>query len=296
MFESWMDFMCPAAIFVAFLAAIPWGRKPWWLVDAATNFTCGLGLILIPQYVLGFQIVGKMDEVHLHLCRITGTALIGQAVSWYYSRNSADNRMFGSQMYTRIMVCTFLLVAQLYSAYHLWHRSGHRFNDKYLTFSCFGVFLWLLGSLFQMIKCREFGGYIHKNNWLHTGLLIDSYLSQLLAIASFAFPSQILKLTMHTKFRPDGVHVCLFRTIAALMLGQAWSSHYCQGFLYMEDKQAHILGRLTVQILSFVINTITLFFSDIFSIDYFTPFIVNLFYVTFLMSLYYRARQKDKDQ
>lgn len=290
-----MDFVCPISLAIAFLAALPWGRKPWWLVDAAANFTFGLGMLFIPEYIIGFQLTAPLDTVHIHLCRVVGTILLGSAVSFYTSRNSVDYRMFGCQFFARVITCTFLLIAQLYSAYHLWNRAGIHFNDKYLTFSCIGVAFWLLGSLFQLVRYREYGGYIHKVNWLHVGLLIDAYLLHVFAILYFAFPSQALKMMLSSKIKIDGVHVCLLRTLAALLLGQAWTSNAAQGFLYMDDKRAHILGRLLVQGLAFGVNIYTHFVYKVFTIYHVTPFMFSGFYVTFLLSLYFRASNKEKE-
>jgi len=116
----------------------------------------------------------------------------------------------------------------------------------------------------------------------------------LVGILAFAFPSQMLRLVIKKdKANIDGVHVCLFRCMSALTIGHALSSYAASGFTYDTDKKAHVIGRMTSQILAFAINIFAHFVTDLFTMYHVTPFMLTGFYITFLLTLYFRCNKKN---
>lgn len=46
----------------------------------------------------------KLTDSHFFVARCLGAVMIGQAVTWALCRNSADQKMFGNQLFARVVV------------------------------------------------------------------------------------------------------------------------------------------------------------------------------------------------
>lgn len=87
-----------------------------------------------------------------------------------------------------------MLVLQLYTHNYLSKRQGIKYNDKHLVFGCLGIFCWWAGSLWQLLRYRDVGGFVHRASFVQGGLLIDHALTLINAVVVLAFPSQFVKI------------------------------------------------------------------------------------------------------
>lgn len=94
---------------------------------------------------------------------------------------------------------------------------------QYLTFACGGVFFWLFGSIIQLLRYREIGGYSRQSSGLGAYLWIDHFVLLMVGILVFAFPSQMLRLVVSHK-----VSANLFCSNLSC-LDQKRESHYRRG-------------------------------------------------------------------
>ena len=70
-----------------------------------------------------------LDVLHIYLLRFVGIFHLGYALTNYISRNNVGY-MTGAVFYSRAVAAFFILLAEYFTAYHLWGKRGLHPNDK----------------------------------------------------------------------------------------------------------------------------------------------------------------------
>lgn len=74
------------------------------------------------------------------------------------------------------------------------------FFNQYLYFAILGTFLWLLGSVIQLLRYRQMGSYLHKPSSVQAGLIFDQFIMLVLGVLMFGHPNQMLKIIVSDSF------------------------------------------------------------------------------------------------
>jgi len=169
-----------------------------------------------------------------------GCVLLGSAVlSFLTTKYTRDpDTVHPALLLTRIISCGVLLIAiidiQLFSK---------AWGPEHLSFSAFGVALWLVGSVVHLVRGGYHGGHLQRNRPINNFLLFDFALSVFVGFTLYGFPRWFLR--NFTLVRTlDGAHEHLTRSVGAAIFGTGLFAFQAVGFQDEKDKQAHFIQRL----------------------------------------------------
>jgi len=267
------------------------GRRIFWAGDAFMSAVLGAALLVAPKQLLGLHLSGGApDALHEFIVRGIGAQMFIFAVYWFLLRNSDDRRMFGCQMLSRIVTLVLLSMAIAYAWYTLHGRkTGVFLNDRFALVYGTVVTVSLVGNVIHGLRGAAMGAHGQSQDWLATTMAIDAAAQLLIGITNYAYTMPIMK-TLFTKSTQsiDGVHVCLWRVLTVGAFSVVMSSSNCAGFTNDFDRRAHVLTRLMSQIAFFGWNVYGHFVLDLFTMYHVTPFMMSGFYITYLLSIYFR--------
>ncbi|VDP12057.1 unnamed protein product [Soboliphyme baturini] len=97
--------------------------------------------------------------------------------------------------------CCIILVIQLYWFQSLAKTNAvAKFNRMFVFFGCAGVTTWLMGSLIQLIRCREVGGYLFKSTWIHAAFIVDYVMLFVASVSCCSLARPALRLIVKVFF------------------------------------------------------------------------------------------------
>uniref|UniRef100_A0A914WQY6 Uncharacterized protein n=1 Tax=Plectus sambesii TaxID=2011161 RepID=A0A914WQY6_9BILA len=293
--SPYLDIALTFPLAALLLGAIPLRRRSYWYAELAFHVAVGASLFLLPGFIFTPLVSAPLDALHFYLLRFVGAFHLGIALTSYISRNNIGY-MTGTVFYSRAVAAFFVLIAEYFTVYHLWDKRGLHPNEKFLIVATALHGVWLLGSLVHLLRTVDgVSGFAAVNKgWLSHGLILDGAICLFTGVIHFAFPSQVLKLIIKSQYTIDGVHICFTRLFGAMMFGASIASHFAPGYSN-DNKKAHLFGRILTHGLIFLLNVYGHFQLDIFSMYHVTPFMLSGFYITFLLSIYFRLqREEDK--
>uniref|UniRef100_A0A0N4ZS36 Transmembrane protein n=1 Tax=Parastrongyloides trichosuri TaxID=131310 RepID=A0A0N4ZS36_PARTI len=168
--------------------------------------------------------------------------------------------------------------------------------------------MWFLSELVHILKLEnslsdEMSELKEKAELVATGkesftlqkmFLFDSFVSLCYAIICFSFPAQILKFTFNKPGQLDSFHKLYCRYYGAYMLFPAVMSivAFTQS---IKHQKSYIIQRAITQTLIFTIHVIGHWGLNIYSPNHITPFMISGFYITFILSIYFRVRSREEE-
>ncbi|OQV14569.1 hypothetical protein BV898_11289 [Hypsibius exemplaris] len=250
--EKFVEFVSTAqairsgSLVLLFLFAVV-NRKIWFGLDTLLTTLAGLVLVLCPQCLLEFQISRQvLDGVDLQVARMIGCVLLGNSVLWFLAtkRTKDPESVHPSLLLTRVITNGVLLIAiidiQLFSK---------AWGPEHLTFGALGVLLWGIGNLVHLVRGGYPGGHLQiPGRGVNHSLLSDFAISVFVGFTLYGFPRWFLR--NFTLVRTlDGAHEHLTRALGAAIFGTGLFAFQAVGFKNIEDKQAHFIQRITINLL-----------------------------------------------
>ncbi|XP_053551459.1 uncharacterized protein LOC128642705 [Bombina bombina] len=120
---------------------------PFLRVDFLATFMFGLLWLAYPDWLLGFQVVGTLDSLHLHITRAFGAMMIGDsfvsvASQWFHIRQDKT-----SVLTSRAAATSILLL------FMIWTQNTTRaWTVAHIWFGMLGAALWTANSLLGYLK------------------------------------------------------------------------------------------------------------------------------------------------
>lgn len=255
-----VDILRSGALLVAFLSIIIGNRKDrnavnnWLLVDTISTAGFGAGWLLFPDNLLSYMVTGKLDPIHLLVARIFGAILLTQAIVAYQKLGSNTSQNLLIKSVTLLMLVLCMCVAQSKSL----QGGKQKFNNNHLTFGILGASLWCCGNLLALALVPDLGTResrpLRLRSLPNALALVDMLFVMAAAVAYLAFPSLPLGYVTVENFKPDMVHMHMYRVVGVLLLGEALG--YLAAFTTgsCEARQAMITRRLlsTVLVISLI--------------------------------------------
>lgn len=292
-----------AVLVVASAVRFPYAR----ISGIAFHVLAGVALLLCPSLIHSATISGKFDVLHSFLQRFGAAFHFGFA--YFNYRTLHDRLRIEPAIYlAKAITALALLFNEVFTAYHLLETKerGLQISDKFLSSAILLEGVWLgveLYRLFLSYQQRDAAGelnllskrtqrYLTNDKAVfdvEIALIIDATLSLAYALVNFAFPRQILTFVIKREYPIDGLHVLFSRQFGAFFLFSAIVSLLATQFTYARQKN-YIFQRILTQSLIFFIHIIGHWGYGVYSTSHITPFMISGFYITVLLSIYYRIK------
>ena len=221
---SVVDLLRSGALLVAFLAtafADKRGQASVWLkADAVACAGFGLGLYLFPGVFINYMVDGETDVLHIHMTRVVGAmAVVTVAVYYHLAIKDKDNAPLGSWIVSRTLGSAVLFAVAALGA-NTYGKGSTHFNQKFVSFACFGNLLVFLGYLIHMLRFNDYvnegrRGTDSARDCTRFHLLVDLLLTFPQVLFVFGFPQTHFDLS---GLKADGIHLFLGRMLACQLL------------------------------------------------------------------------------
>ncbi|CEF63459.1 Hypothetical protein SRAE_1000172100 [Strongyloides ratti] len=143
-------------------------------------------------------------------------------------------------------------------------------------------------------KKIELVGLRKTNLALQKMFLFDCFASMVYAIIILSFPGQILKFTLNKPGNLDSFHKLYCRYFGAYMLYSVIMSAAAVS-LNPRQQKFYAIQRAITQTITFVIHIYGHWSLGIYSPNHITPFMISGFYITFILSIYFRVKSRDEE-
>uniref|UniRef100_A0A0M3J2H2 Uncharacterized protein n=1 Tax=Anisakis simplex TaxID=6269 RepID=A0A0M3J2H2_ANISI len=200
----------------------------------------------------------------------------------------ADRSVFFGRFISALMILT----SHLFTTYRLYETNarGVRLNHQV-------VFKYLLLSGYNEeidAMCQRTRRWVETRDTRSTDnlLFFDSAFIASNAFLHFAFPHQILKTTIKSEYALDAVHLMLARQYGAYLIAFAFVSVLAVHFT-LKNQRIYVLSRIIMQMSMVVLNVLGHWSDSVYHTQHIIPFMISAFYITFLISLFYRLQRID---
>ncbi|KAK0403795.1 hypothetical protein QR680_017125 [Steinernema hermaphroditum] len=278
-------------------------RRRWLQIGFHTLY--GLAMLLCPRLLHGSSFIGNLDAAHIFLLRFEGPLHLGFAF-FLYRIHEEPLRCDPIVPFAKALVAFFSLFTQLFIAYYVTESKKKGLKPSSQYFYCAPVLaaLWTLVEAVRVYRhertsATEVNVLCQRTQRCIEGLppnvdnffLLDAGMAFLYTFLNYAYPSQILKLVFKREFAPDTIHNLFCRQFGIWALFVGIVSIAAPNFTVHHQK-AYVTSRVMTQGLFFVLNVYGHWGAEtIYSHNHISPFMISGFYITFLLSIYYKLKR-----
>lgn len=214
--------------------------------------------------------------------------------------------------FSKFIVAVYHLILQLITAYHLYEVTNNskkiKLSQKYFYVTIMVYGMWAIVEFFKFVKFKNTDiGEVNKMEEKNESLTqkkatltlqkmfyLDCFVSISYAIITLSFPGQILKFTLNKPGNLDSFHKLYCRYFGAYMLYSVIMSAVCIS-LNLKQQKIYAIQRAITQTIVFAIHIFGHWSLGIYSPNHITPFMISGFYITFILSIYFRVKSCDEE-
>uniref|UniRef100_A0A0K0FKM9 Very-long-chain 3-oxoacyl-CoA synthase n=1 Tax=Strongyloides venezuelensis TaxID=75913 RepID=A0A0K0FKM9_STRVS len=274
----------------------------------------GIVTIIIPQIIHQPSIKnGHLNKYHLYILRFDGAFHIGIGY-YFYKALKNEMKIDVSVYFSKFVVAICHLIFQLITAYHLYETKNDpkskslKPSQKYFHVTMMIYGMWAFAEFIKFVRysntdmdkideIKEKAESLNQGNTnlaLQKMFFFDSFVSIIYIIITLAFPSQIIKFTFNKSGSLDSFHKLYCRFFGAYMLYSAIMSANAISLRFKQQKN-YAIQRAITQTIIFSIHVFGHWGLGIYSPNHITPFMISGFYITFILSIYFRVKNCEEE-
>ncbi|KAH7728901.1 Protein C03A3.1 b [Aphelenchoides avenae] len=202
----------------------------------------------------------------------------------------------------KALTAAFALFTHLFTAYHLYETKARGLHITQNFLSCVPAVegVWFAAEVYRLVTferslpiTQRTQRWIEGKSNLRAQRLfwLDAVLQFCYALFNFAFPNQILRLIIRREYSLDGLHKMFCRQFGVYSLGIAIVSLLAADFAIHHQKH-WVFQRILTQGLILLLHVYGYWGISVYSPSHVGPFMIALFYITFLLCIKSNARKR----
>ncbi|TKR80340.1 hypothetical protein L596_014426 [Steinernema carpocapsae] len=253
-----------------------------------------------------FGFAGPLDSGHLFLLRFEAPFHLGFAY-FLYKIHDDPIRCDPVIPFAKAIAALFALFTQLFITYYVTEskaKKGLKPSDQYYYCAPVLTTIWMLVECARVYKhnrtsADEVNILCQRTQRCIEGLppnvdnyfFLDAGMAFVYTLFNYAYPAQVLKLVFKREIALDTIHKLFGRQFGVWALFAGIVSIAAPNFSVNHQK-AYVSSRVMTQGLIFLLNVFGHWGGEtIYSHNHISPFMISGFYITFLLSIYYKLKR-----